>query len=134
MREIFPIQLFSYCNNKFALLRWRHARPQSARPVHVTLFKALKSIKITDEAATAVVEDVDRHVENVVNNNIQAVHAELAALRSEVKGDIAALRGEFNGLAAGIESLKHQNVLISILISIVGLAVAAGPFVAKALR
>ena len=102
--------------------------------MHVTLFKALKSIKVSDEAASAVVDDIERHVESVVNNNIKAVQADLAAFRGEFKGELAAMRGEFKGLALGIEALKHQNILISLLISIVGLAVAVGPIVAKFIR
>ena len=103
--------------------------------MHVTLFKALKSIKVSDEAASAVIDDIERHVESVVNNNIKAVQADLAAFRGEFKGELAAMRGEFNGelrgVAAGIEALRHQNILISLLISIVGLAVAVGTIVAK---
>ena len=81
---------------------------------------------------------MERHVESVVNNNIKAVQADLSAFRGEVRGALAAMRGEFNGelkgVAAGIEALRHQNILISLLISIVGLAVAAGPLVAKFVR
>ena len=88
--------------------------------MHVSLFKALKSIKIDDEAATGVVDDMQRYVESVVINNMQAVY-----------GELTALRGEMKGLAAGMEALKHQVTLTGILISIVGLAVAAGPIVAK---
>ena len=86
----------------------------------VSLFKALKSIKIADESATLVVDDMRRCVESVVNNNIQAVY-----------GELTALRGELKGLAAGMEALKHQVTLTGILIGIVGLAIAAGPIVAK---
>ena len=121
--------------------------------MHVSLLKALKSIKIDDEAATGVVDDMQRHVESVVNNNIQAVHGELTAIRGEFRGELAAFRGEFKGelaafrgefggelaamrgemkgMSAGIDALKHQVTLMGILISIVGLAIAAGPIVAK---
>ena len=114
--------------------------------MHVTLFKALKSIKIDDEAATGVVDDMQRHVESVVNNNIHAVYGELSALRGEFKGELAAfrsefkgeltamrgdIRGEMKGMSAAIDALKHQVTLMGILISIVGLAIAAGPIVAK---
>ena len=99
--------------------------------MHVSLFKALKSIKITDESATGVVEDMQRYVESVVTYNIQAVQGDLAALRGEVRGELAAMRGEMRGLAAAIEALKHQVTLMGVLIGIVGLAIAAGPIVAK---
>ena len=113
--------------------------------MHVSLFKALKSIKITDESATGVVEDMQRYVESVLTYNIQAVQGDLAALRGEVRGDLAALRGEMRGelaavrgelkgLAAGMEALKHQVTLMGVLIGIVGLAIAAGPIVAKFIR
>ena len=88
--------------------------------MHVTLFKALKSIRIEDDVATVVVDDMQRYVESVVSNGMQAV-----------QGELAALRGETKGLAAGMEALKHQVTLIGILIGIVGLAIAAGPIVAK---
>ncbi len=88
--------------------------------MHVTLFKALKSIKIDDETATVVVDDMQRYVESVVSNGMQAV-----------QGELAALRGEMKGLAAGMEALKHQVTLTGVLIGIVGLAIAAGPIVAK---
>lgn len=88
--------------------------------MHVTLFKALKSIRIEDDVATVVVDDMQRYVESVVSNGIQAV-----------QGELAALRGEMKGLAAGIDALKHQLTLMGILISIVGPAIAAGPIVAK---
>ena len=92
--------------------------------MHITLFKALKSIKVDDDVATAVVGDVERHVESVVNNNIIRVEGELAALRGEV-------RGELRGVSAGIDALKHQNIVLTLLISVIGLAIAAGPIVAK---
>ena len=95
--------------------------------MHVALFKALKSIKVSDDAATVVIDGLDRHVESVVNNNIKAVEADLAAFRGE-------MRGELKGLGSGIDALKHQVNLIGLLISVVGLAIAAGPIVAKFIR
>ena len=95
-----------------------------SKAMHITLFRALKSIKVDDDAATAVVGDIERHVESVVNNNIVRVEGELAALRGEV-------RGELRGVRAGIDALKHQMIVITVLISVVGLAIAAGPIVAK---
>ena len=44
------------------------------------------------------------------------------------------MRGDLKGMAAGIEALKHQVTLTGILLSIIGLAIAAGPIVAKFIR
>ena len=44
------------------------------------------------------------------------------------------MRGELKGLGAGIDALKHQVNLISLLISVVGLVIAASPIVAKIIR
>jgi hypothetical protein len=95
--------------------------------MHLPLFKALRSIRVSDEAATAVVTEFQSYVEGVVNNNIAAVRGELA----EFRGELTALRGEFKGMAAGIDALKHQVTLMGVLLSIIGLAIAAGPIVAK---
>lgn len=62
-----------------------------------------------------------------MNNNIRRVEGELAALRGEV-------RGELRGVRSGIEALKHQMIVITVLISVIGLAIAAGPIVAKFIR
>jgi hypothetical protein len=95
--------------------------------MHLPLFKALRSIRVSDEAATAVVTEMQSYVDGVVINNIQAVLGEIAALRGEMKG-------ELKGMAAGIDALKHQVTLMGVLLSIIGLAIAAGPIVAKFIR
>ncbi len=126
------LHLFLFCSNFRISL---NAAPDDLAAMHVALFKALKSVNIADEAATGVVDGLQRYVESVVTYNIQAVQGDLAALRGEFRGELAAfrgeMRGEMKGMSAAIDALKHQVTLMGILISIVGLAIAAGPIVAK---
>ena len=46
--------------------------------MQITLFRALQSVKVTDDQATAVFERLESHVESVVNNNVKAVEGKLA--------------------------------------------------------
>jgi len=95
--------------------------------MQITLFKALKSIKIGDDQATAFVGQLEEHVETVVNNNIVRFEGNIA----RVEGRIAALEGKFEGVQATLEAIKSQNVFIGIMISLVGLAIVTAPIVTK---
>ena len=84
--------------------------------MQITLFKALQSIKIHDDQAEAVVARLELHVESVMNNNIKAVEAKLV------------------GMQATLDAMKMQINFIGIMLGIIGLAIAAGPIVAKLMR
>lgn len=109
--------------------------------MQVALFKALKSVKIGDDMATAVVGQLEERVESVVDSsivrfervmseNITRVEGRLAT----VEGRLATLEGKFGGFQATLDAMKTQNIFIGILLSIIGLAIAAGPIIAKVVR
>ena len=84
--------------------------------MQITLFKAVKSVRIGDELATDVVDRLEGYVETVVNNNITRVEGGLV------------------GIKATLEALKMQMGVIGAMIGIVGLAIVAGPIIAKCIR
>jgi len=92
--------------------------------MQVTLFRALKSIKIDDDQASAVIDHLEAHVESVVNNNITRFEGELGNIR----GSIAALEGKFAGLQTKLEAMDSK---ITFMMAVFGLAIAAGPVIAK---
>ena len=79
----------------------------------ITLFRALQEINIGDDEAEAVVDRLEAHVESAVNNNIKAVEAKLA------------------GMQASLDALRFQIQFFGVMLGIIGLAIAAGPIVAK---
>ena len=81
--------------------------------MQITLFRALQSIKVGDDQATAVVERLESHVESVVNNNIKAVEGKLA------------------GMQASLEALRIQVGFVGAMLGVIGLAIAAAPIIAK---
>ena len=89
--------------------------------MHVTLFKALKSAKVDDDAATAVVEQMALHVESVVNTNIRAVEARIAGVEARLTGVEAKLE-------AKIDALDSK---MTFLMAIMALAVGLGPLLAR---
>ncbi len=95
--------------------------------MQVTLFKALKSIKVGDDLASGVVDQLGLHVESVVNNNITRVEGELGVIR----GDINALEGRFSGLQSQLAALDSK---LTFMMAVFGLAIAAGPIIAKLIR
>jgi len=99
--------------------------------MQVTLFRALKSIKIDDDQASAVIDHLEAHVESVVNNNITRFEGELGNIR----GSIAALEGKFTGMEgkfAGLQTkLEAMDSKITFMMAVFGLAIAAGPVIAK---
>ncbi len=84
--------------------------------MQITLFRALQGIKLADDQAAVVVDRLEAHVESVVNNNIKAVEARLA------------------GMQASIDALRFQIQFFGVMLGIIGLAIAAGPIVAKFIR
>lgn len=84
--------------------------------MQLTLFKALQSIKIDDGRATDVVDCLELHLEAVVESNIKRVEGELAGMR------------------ATLEAMKMQINFIGVMLGIIGLAIAAGPIIAKLIR
>ena len=84
--------------------------------MQITLFRALQSIKVGDDQATAVVERLESHVESVVNNNVKAVEAKLA------------------GMQAMLEAMRMQINFVGAMLGIIGLAIAVGPIIAKLIR
>lgn len=85
--------------------------------MQVALFKALKSIKIDDQTATAVVDKLEEHLEHMIKDATKNLEAQNKALESKLDG------------------LRSQITLFSILLSIIGLGVvvatAVGPAIAK---
>ena len=99
--------------------------------MHVTLFKALKSAKVDDDAATAVVEQMALHVESVVNTNIRAVDSRIAGVEGRLAGLEARLTSVEAKLEAKIDALDSK---MTFLMAIMALAVGLGPLVAKLLH
>lgn len=81
--------------------------------MQIALFRALQSVKIDADHATAVVQQLESHVESVVNNNIKAVEGKLAGMQAE----LAALNGKIT--------------FMTTLLAVIGLAIAATPILAK---
>jgi hypothetical protein len=84
--------------------------------MQITLFQALQGIKIPDDQVAGVVAGVEAHVETVANNNIKAVEAKLI------------------GMQATLDALKAQMQFLGVMLGIIGLAIAAGPVIARFLR
>jgi hypothetical protein len=91
--------------------------------MQITLFKALRSLKLNDDDATAVVESLEQHVERMVNNHIAAM-----------EGKLTALEGKLTGLQTSIDAMRSQLNFVGVMIGIVGLAIAAAPLVARFVR
>ena len=81
--------------------------------MQITLFRALQGIKVGADEAETVVDRLETHVESVVNNNIKAVEAKLS------------------GMQATLDALKSHIQFVEVMLAIIGLAIAAGPVVAK---
>ena len=84
--------------------------------MQVTLFKALKSIKVGDDQATAVVEQLE----------------EFMALK--IKEANAALEAQNKALESKIDGLKTQLTILSIMLWVISLASLAGPILAKLIK
>jgi hypothetical protein len=84
--------------------------------MQITLFRALQRIKIGADEAQAVVDRLETHVESVVNNNIKAVEGKLA------------------GIQASLDALRFQMQIFAVMLGVIGLAIAAGPIVARFVR
>jgi hypothetical protein len=98
--------------------------------MQITLFKALRSLKLNEVEATAVVESLEQHVESVVNTHIRTVESKLAGLEGKLTG----LEGKMTGLQTSMDAIRIQLNFVSVMIGIVGLAMAAAPIVAKFIR
>lgn len=81
--------------------------------MQITLFKALKSISIDDASATAVVDQLEDHVETMISNAIKPLEAQNKALESK------------------IDSLRNQLTFTNVLLAIIGLGIVAAPIIAK---
>ncbi len=88
--------------------------------MQITLFKAPTAINVPQDAAAAVVGGIEAHLESVVNNNIKSV-----------EGRMAVMEGELTGLQASLDAVRAPLQFVGVMIGIVGLAIAAGPIVAK---
>jgi len=84
--------------------------------MQITLFRALQGIKIPDDQAAGVVAGVETHVETVANNNIKAVEAKLT------------------GMQATLDAIRWQIQFLGVMLGVIGLAIAAGPIIAKFIR
>lgn len=89
--------------------------------MQVTLFKALKSVNIDDAQATAVVDQLEEHLEKMIGDATKGLEAKLDATRI--------------GLEAKLDAQSKQLNFTNVLLGIVGLgvpvAVAIGPAIAK---
>jgi hypothetical protein len=71
---------------------------------------------MSDDEAAAVVGAIEAHVESAVNNNIKAVE------------------GKLTGMQATLDPMKGQIQFVGVMIGVVGLAIAAGPILARFIR
>ena len=74
--------------------------------MQVTLFKALQSIKIDDDTATAVVDDLEDYMKGRMEDAVKPLSDQIAGLRNQLS-------------------------LFGVLIFFVGFMIAAGPSIAK---
>jgi len=92
--------------------------------MQITLFKALKSISIDDASATAVVDQLEDHVEVMISTAIKPLEAQNKALESKIDS----LRSQ---LDAKTDSLRNQLTFTNVLLAIIGLGIVAAPIIAK---
>ena len=92
--------------------------------MQVTLFKALKSINVDDEQATAVVAQLEEHLEKMIVDATKNLEAQNKSL--EAKLDSTRI-----GLEAKLDAQRTQISFVGGLLGVIGLAIAAGPIVAK---
>jgi len=91
--------------------------------MQITLFQALQGIKVPDDEAEAVVDRLETHVERVVTNKLEAV-----------EGHFAAIEGKLVGMQASLDALRSQIQFMTVMLGVIGLAIAAGPIIAKFIR
>jgi hypothetical protein len=89
----------------------------------ISLFRALTALEVADGDPPGVVGRLEAHAESIVNNNIKSV-----------EGRMAAMEGKLTGLQASLDPLRAQLQSVGVMIGIVGLAIAAGPIVARFVR
>ena len=85
--------------------------------MQLTLFKALKSINIEDDRATAVVGTMETHVSQIVNE----------AAREATRP----LELRLVSLEAKLDAQRAQIAFTGTLLAIIGLAIAAGPIILR---
>lgn len=91
--------------------------------MQITLFRALQGIKVSADEAEAVVDRLETHVESVVGNNLKAV-----------EGRFVAIEGKLVGIQASLDALRSQIQFMTVMLGVIGLAIAAGPIVARFIR
>jgi hypothetical protein len=95
--------------------------------MQITLFRALKGIRVDGDEAASIVGSLETHVESVVNNNIKAVEGRIAT----VEGRIIAVEGKIVSMQASIDALRFQIQFMTVMLGVIGLAIAAGPIITK---
>lgn len=83
--------------------------------MQVTLFKALRSIAVDDDRATAVVDDLEAFVSDKVEEG--------------ARRGVEPLAQRITSLEAKIDAQGKQIAFTGTLLAIIGLAIAAGPIV-----
>ena len=103
--------------------------------MQVTLFKALKSIKVEDDAATAVVASLEEHVEAMIGDSTRALEAQLKGISAENSAFKSIISTQIDVVRDALQDVKasqsRQTTFLGAMIAIVGLAIAASPIVAK---
>jgi septal ring factor EnvC (AmiA/AmiB activator) len=112
--------------------------------MQTTLFRALQGINVPDDQAASVVERLDSHVESVVNTNIKAVEGKIAQVEgkiaqvegqiAKVEGRVIAVEGKLTAVQTTLEAMRVQIQFMTVMLGVIGLAIAAGPVVARFIR
>lgn len=103
--------------------------------MQVTLFKALKSIKVDDDAATAVVASLAEHVDIMIGDANKGLEAKTDGLKAEINALQTVISTQYGAMRDSLQDVKasqsRQTTFLGAMIAIVGVAIAAGPIVAK---
>jgi hypothetical protein len=98
-------------------------------PMQLTLFKALQSIKLSDEAATAVVDQIEEHIAMKINEATKGLEMATKALEAKLDSTSKGLEAQLRAMTWLIGSF---GVIIS-LIGVMGAVATFGPPIQKML-
>ncbi len=97
--------------------------------MQLTLFKALQSIKLSDEAATAVVDQIEEHIAMKINEATKGLEMATKALEAKLDSTSKGLEAQLRAMTWLIGSF---GVIIS-LIGVMGAVATFGPPIQKML-
>lgn len=89
--------------------------------MHIALYRALKSIKMSDEAASQVVKAMEEHMAKSIADAVKPLEAKIDALTRTQEAKIEELKTRLSWVGGGIGLVGFG----------IAVAVALGPTIAK---